>query len=198
MRLGGATGAPPASRSRNHDRSQPAPTPPMLAQRGFRGRLLPTLISIRCAPAGAMSATPPVAEWTTTTTTTTAPRRTTAAGPAILLCFATGDGGACGSRSVIQPAHRCRDHDTPSQFQPALTFDRALASRRRTRHHNSDVRGSASAPGPLNPGLSRWLLPLVPHRTRHRFATTSAGSDTNASRTTNAPEPLRSGAFTMQ
>ena len=60
------------------------------------------------------------------------------------------------------------------------------------------VRGAASAPGPLNPGLSRWLLPLVPHRTPHRFATTNARRETNASRTTNAPRPLRSGAFTMQ
>ena len=104
---------------------------------------------MRRVPAGAMSATPPVAEWTTSTTTPpTAPRRTTAAGPATTLCFATGGGGACGSRSGIQPAPRWRDHDTPSHFQPALAFDHASASRRRTRLHNSDVRGAASAPGP--------------------------------------------------
>ena len=39
------------------------------------------------------------------------------------------------------------------------------------------IRTSAAQPArqaPLNPGLSRWLLPLVPHRTRHRFATTNA------------------------
>ena len=34
MRLGGATGAPPASRSGHHDRSQPAPPPPMLRNGG--------------------------------------------------------------------------------------------------------------------------------------------------------------------
>jgi hypothetical protein len=32
----------------------------------------------------------------------------------------------------------------------------------------------------------------------HRFATTNARRETNTSRTTNAPRPLRSGAFTMQ
>ncbi len=108
-----------------------------------------------------MSATPPMAEWTTTTTTPpTAPRRTTAAGPATTLCFATGGGGACGSRSGIQPPHRWRDLE-----------------------HATTIRTSAAQPArqaPLNPGLSRWLLPLVPHRTRHRFATTNASSETNA------------------
>jgi hypothetical protein len=89
-----------------------------------------------------------------------------------------GGGGACGSRSAIRPALRCRDLE-----------------------HASPIRTSAAQPArqaPLNPGLSRWLLPLVPHRTRHRFATTNASSETNAHRTTNAPRPLRSGAFTMQ
>ena len=52
------------------------------------------------------------------------------------------------------------------------------------------IRTSAAQPArqtSLNPGLSRWLLPLVPHRTPHRFATTNARRETNASRTTNAP-----------
>jgi len=37
--------------------------------------------------------------------------------------------------------------NTPSQFQPALAFDRASASRRGIRLANSNVRGAASAPG---------------------------------------------------
>jgi hypothetical protein len=62
------------------------------------------------------------------------------------------------------------------------------------------IREAAAQPArqaPLNPSLSRWL-PLIPHRTRHRFATTNASRETNALRTTNAPRPLRSGAITMQ
>src|ERR1035437_4765074 len=47
--------------------------------------------------------------------------------------------------------------------------------------------------GPPQPRLSRWLLPLVAHRTSHRFATTNARRETNASRTTTAPRTLRSG-----
>jgi hypothetical protein len=78
------------------------------------------------APSGVTLATPPVAEWTTTTATPpTAPRRTTAAGPAIPLCFATGDGGACGSRSAIQPAHRFAPSNTPCQFERPRRSERA-------------------------------------------------------------------------
>ncbi len=69
MRLGGATGASPASRSGHHDRSQPVPPLP-------------------CA-------------------------------------CATGSGGGSGSRSGIQPAHRWRDLDTPSQFQRPRRSQRA-------------------------------------------------------------------------
>ena len=169
---------PSASRSRHHDRSRPAPPSPFASQRGMEGQAAPHVHSNsmriprgnvshtarggvdnqvddsarRARSVGVTSATPPVAEWTTTTTTTTtAPRRTTAAGPATTLCFATGGSGACGSRSRIQPAHRWRDFDTPSRFQPALAFDRAPASRRRTRLAKSNVRGAASAPGPPQP-----------------------------------------------
>ena len=158
-----------------------------------------------------MSATPPVAEWITTTP----PLR---GAPTSRFALATdiqraqahdrrsplhppvlrnGGGGGCGSRQEFNQ-HTAGAIRYASRFQPALAFDRAPASRRRTRPHNSNVRGAASAPGPLNPGLSRWLLPLVPRRTPHRFATTNASRETNASRTTNAPRPLRSGAFTMQ
>ena len=56
----------------------------------------------------------------------------------------------------------------------------------------------AAAAGVDVAGLSRWLLPLVPVRMPHRFATTSASSEPNARRTTNAPRALRSGAVTMQ
>ena len=45
------------------------PSTPDASQRGFRGRLLLTFIQIRRAPAGAMSATPPVAVWITRWTT---------------------------------------------------------------------------------------------------------------------------------
>ena len=67
--------------------------------------------------------------------------------------------------------------------------------------HALTIRTSAEQPArqaPCNPGLSRWLLPLAPVPMPHRFATTKASSETNASRTTTPPRPLRSGAFTMQ
>jgi hypothetical protein len=93
----------------------------------------------------------------------------------------------------IQPAHPFSGADTPDQFQPSPALDRALAPRRRIRLAGSDLGGAGSAPGPLNPGLSRCLLPLAPRRTPHRFATTNARRETNAHRATNAPRPLRSG-----
>jgi len=60
-------------------------------------------------------------------------------------------GGGCGSHPGPRPPPRWRDLDTPSRFQPTPAFDRAPASRRRTRLANSDVRGAASAPGPPQP-----------------------------------------------
>ena len=67
---------------------------------------------------------------------------------------------------------------------------RSTALPLRAVEHASPSRTSAAQPArqaPLNPGLSRWLLPLVPHRTPHRFATTNTSCETNATRTTNAP-----------
>ena len=49
-------------------------------------------------------------------------------------------------------------------------------------------RSSQRARPPSTLSLSRWLLPLVARRTPHRFATTNARRETNASRTTNAPD----------
>ena len=177
MRLGGATGAPPASRSRNHDRSQPAPPPPMLSQRGFRGRPLPTSIPIP----GAL------------VTTSNAPRRTTAAAPSTPLCFATGSGGGSGSRSATRPALRCRDLEhaitiLTTATQPArqanachagcfrsFHIERPTASRPRTRvtkptpaarrappdrYVRARLRCSSRASLPLTPRLARLLQPL--------------------------------------
>ena len=141
MRLGGATGAPPASRSRNHDRSQPAPPPPMLSQRGFRGRPLPTSIPIP----GAL------------VTTSNAPRRTTAAVPATPRCGAPGGGGASGARSGAQPAHRWRDLEHAfqlstsigvrprSRFAPSNTQPQFARSRRSQRARLTPVTLAASA-----------------------------------------------------
>ena len=133
-----------------------------------------------------------------------------AASPSIPLCFATGNGGAgCSHICVIHPARIARNHDNASRPTTAAGPRHPLCCRNggggglRLAVNNSTnpplarpryalaIRTSAAQPArqaPLNPGLSRWLLPLVPVRTSHRFATTNASTETNARRTTNAPE----------
>jgi len=175
MRLGGATGVPPVRRSGHHDRSQPDPPPPMLAQQGFRVRLLPTLTPTRSARWGKVSHTacggvahghhPP-----------NSPKRTAAAGPAISLCFATGDGGACGSSLAIRTAHCWRDldHAIPiptstgvrprSRFAPSNTPSRFERPRRSQRARLTPVTLAASARRTSN------TLPLRDHErpSRHQ------------------------------
>ena len=132
----------------------------------------------RARSVGVTSATPPVAEWTTT-------RRPSRSRP-----------GARSPQAAPSPCASQRGMARPAAHDQQ--FNQPTASRRRIR---LPIRTSAAQPArqaPLNPGLSRWLLPLVPVRTPHRFATTSASNETNARRTTNAPGALRSGAFTMQ
>ena len=106
---------------------------------------------------------------------------TSAAGPGQPLCFATGLAGACGSlvrhstgTPVPLPRTRLPDsnHHCPSNANPLRAVEYA-----------SPTRTSAAQPArqaPPNPGLSRWLLPLVPVRTSPRFATTNARRETNA------------------
>jgi hypothetical protein len=135
----------------------------------------------RARSVGVTSATPPVAEWTTTTTpplrgaptsrfalatTSNTPRRTAAAGPATPLCFATGGGGARGSSLGIQQAHRWRD------LEYAITIPTSIGVRPRSRFAPSNTscrferpRRSQRARLPSTLSLSRWLLPLAPHRT---------------------------------
>jgi len=101
-----ATGATPASCSRHRARSQPAPPPPMLAQRGFRARLLPTFIPIRCAPAGVMSDTPPVAVWTTPSNVRSRQAATTRSTPVLRNGLERVVAGPSRSSNAAAAAHR--------------------------------------------------------------------------------------------
>ncbi len=100
------------------------------------------------------------------------------------------------------PADRAQAHDRRRPRHPPVLRNGGWRGLRLTIRNSTStplarpsntpltIRTSAAQPArqaPLNPGLSRWLLPLVPHRTPHRFATTNASRETNARRTTNAP-----------
>jgi len=80
-----------------------------------------------------------------------------------------------------------RDHERQSRNQHLATSN---ALPLRAVEHAFPVPTSAPQPArqaPLNPGLSRRLLPLAPHRTPHRFATTNARLETKALSNSNVP-----------
>jgi hypothetical protein len=134
MRRGGATGAPPASHSRHHDRSRPAPPAPVLRNgAGGAGRsLCPYQLE------------PVQPRWGNVSHTARggvdnhhdapAPRGTNLAlrardhseraqthdrrSPLHPRCFATGVPGSCGSHSDNSTALPLRDLRRRSQFQP--------------------------------------------------------------------------------
>jgi len=84
--------------------------------------------------------------------------------------------------------HQRRQTEPPPQFN-VLPL-RAVDTPQPSRTPASTRRASLTA---VTPGAS-----LVSVRTRSRFATSNARHETNASRTSNVPRPLRSGAVTMQ
>ena len=182
MRRGGATGAPPASRSGHHHRSQPAPPPPMLRNGGSgAGRsLCPSQFRARSQPHRTRpGARPPQAP------PPPCASQRVVAGPA---AHDQGFNQHTAGATTIRPRN-------------SNPHWRSTAPPLRAVEHASPIRTSAPHPArqaPPNPGLSRRLLPLAPHRTPHRFATTNAPLETNAASNSNAPRPLRSGAFTMQ
>jgi hypothetical protein len=182
MRLGGATGAPPASRSKHHDRrsplqpqcfaiwvpgacgSHPGPRPTL------RWRDLDMASRLRPPDAARAPVAPPpsrLSRW--------------------LLALGNSD---VPPRANVPPL---RDHERQSRNQHLATSN---ALPLRAVEYAFPIPTSAPHPArqaPLNPGLSRRLLPLAPHRTPHRFATTPARRETNAGTTTSVPGSLRSG-----
>jgi hypothetical protein len=168
-------GAPPTNASQ-HTPVAATPFTPIASQRGFRGRLLPTFSPIHRPPAGEGTTTPP------------APPRTTAAVPSTPCASQRGFRGPAACAVAIQPALRCRDHERASRNQHPATSN---ALPLRAVEYALPIRTSAEQPArqaPLHPSLSRCLLPLAPRRTAHRFATTNARRETNASRTTTPPD----------
>ena len=108
-------------------------------------------------------------------TTPNAPRRTTAAAPSTPLCFATGSGGGSGSRSAIRLATRWRD------LEHAATI--ATSAAQPARQANACHAGCFRSSQFERPTASRPRMPATkPTPVEPRTP----------------PEPLRSGAFTMQ
>ena len=101
----------------------------------------------------------------------------------------------CLSASQRPTASRPRTR-IPIPTSPAV--QRPPASRRRIRLAKSNVREQSARQSPLHPPPVTLPASLVPVRLSLRFAPSNARRETNASRTSNAPRPLRSGAITMQ
>ena len=128
MRLGGATGAPPASRSGHHDRSQPAPPPPMLRNGGSGAGC-----SLRPSQFHALRwECQPLRPWRVDTTTRpNAPRRTTAAAPAT----------PCASqRGLAGPAAHVRNSTAPlARPRHAIAIPTSIGVRPRSRFAPSNT-----------------------------------------------------------
>ena len=87
------------------------------------------------------------------------------------------DQHSAGATTNAHPATSIPPRRTRSRFAPSNTPWQFGRSRRSQR---------ARLPSTLS--LSRWLLPLVARRTPHRFATTNARRESNASRATTPPD----------
>jgi hypothetical protein len=96
-----------------------------------------------------------------------------------------GAAGGCASALTTPPL---RNHEHASRFQHPPRFKLAPASRPR---YALTILTSAPHPARQADACHAWLLPLVPLRTPHRFATSTTRPHSNLNQRAGVPRPLR-------